>query len=40
MHDIKSTWLKTAATQYRVQLGLPDKRRAFEELVVCYVAWL
>ena len=33
-------WLQTVATQYRVQLGLPDKRRALKELVVCYVVWL
>ncbi len=28
-------WLQTSATQYRAQLGLPDKGRAIKELVVC-----
>ena len=28
-------WPKSGATQYRAQLGLPDKGRAQKELVVC-----
>ena len=28
-------WLKTGATQYHAQLGLPDKGRAIKGLVVC-----
>ena len=28
-------WPKTGATQYHVQLGLPDKGRAIKGLVVC-----
>ena len=43
MCDINSMyrmpWLQTGATQYRAQLGFPDKCRAFKELVVFYVVW-
>ncbi len=28
-------WPQTGATQYHVQLGLPDKGRAMTELAVC-----
>ena len=40
MRDINSMsrgmpWPKTGATQYHVQLGLPDKDRAIKGLVVC-----
>ena len=28
-------WPQTGATQYHVQLGLPDKGRAIKGLVVC-----
>ena len=38
MHDIKimsgENWLKTGATHYPAQLGLADKGRATEELVI------
>ncbi len=33
-------WLKTSATQYYAQFGLPDKGLATKVLVVCYVVWL
>ena len=40
MRDINSIcrdmpWLQTGATQYHSQLGLPDKGRAINMLVVC-----
>ncbi len=43
MRDINSMsrgtpWLKTGATQYHAQLGLPDKSRAIKGLVV-YNIW-
>ncbi len=31
---------KTVATTYYIQLGLPDKGRAINWLVVSYVVWL
>ncbi len=33
-------WLQTCATHYHAQLGLPDKGRSINDLVVCYVVWL
>ena len=33
-------WPQTGGTHYHAHLGLPDKGRAIQGFVVCYVVWL
>ena len=43
MHDIRfggMPWPHTGANNYHSQFGLPEKGRAINWLVVCYVVWL